>query len=216
MNLSNVTADATLRGSQLQLALTADNEQVQTDLTFDGTLRRNLIEGVLDLNLPYVDVQSMGFSEDVLTASANGTIQFSYNMDKLFHVDSHVEVLHLKMGRDSIYTDAFSLFAEARKDTTSATLRTGDLDFTFFSPHNLFDLMPKVEKLQKEAVRQFKAREVDLDMLKSYLPDLTLHVTAQKENPLADLLKLYGIRFGELSADIQSSPLDGLRGNGHV
>lgn len=216
MNLSNVNADATLKGSQLQLALTADNEQVQTDLTFDGTLRRNLIEGVLDLNLPYVDVQSMGFSEDVLTASANGTMQFSYNMDKLFHVDSHVEVLHLKMGRDSIYTDAFSLFAEARKDTTSATLRTGDLDFTFFSPHNLFDLMPKVEKLQKEAVRQFKAREVDLDMLKSYLPDLTLHVTAQKENPLADLLKLYGIRFGELSADIQSSPLDGLRGNGHV
>ena len=216
INLSNVDADATLKGGNLQLALTADNEQVQTDLTFDGTLKRNLVEGVLDLNLPYADVQSMGFSEDVLTASANGSMQFSYNMDKLFHVDSHVEVLHLKMGRDSIYTDAFSLLAEARKDTTSATLRSGDLDFTFFSPHNLFDLMPKVEKLQREAVKQFKAREVNLDVLKSYLPDLTLHVTAQKENPLAEILKMYGIRFNDLSADIQSSPLSGLRGNGHV
>ena len=216
INLSNVDADATLKGGNLQLALTADNEQVQTDLTFDGTLKRHLVEGVLDLNLPYADVQSMGFSEDVLTASANGSMQFSYNMDKLFHVDSHVEVLHLKMGRDSIYTDAFSLLAEARKDTTSATLRSGDLDFTFFSPHNLFDLMPKVEKLQREAVKQFKAREVNLDVLKSYLPDLTLHVTAQKENPLAEILKMYGIRFNDLSADIQSSPLSGLRGNGHV
>ncbi len=216
INLSNVDADATLKGGNLQLALTADNEQVQTDLTFDGTLKRHLVEGVLDLNLPYADVQSMGFSEDVLTASANGSMQFSYNMDKLFHVDSQVEVLHLKMGRDSIYTDAFSLLAEARKDTTSATLRSGDLDFTFFSPHNLFDLMPKVEKLQREAVKQFKAREVNLDVLKSYLPDLTLHVTAQKENPLAEILKMYGIRFNDLSADIQSSPLSGLRGNGHV
>ena len=216
LNLSNVDADATLKGGNLQLALTADNEQVQTDLTFDGTLKRHLVEGVLDLNLPYADVQSMGFSEDVLTASANGSMQFSYNMDKLFHVDSHVEVLHLKMGRDSIYTDAFSLLAEARKDTTSATLRSGDLDFTFFSPHNLFDLMPKVEKLQREAVKQFKAHEVNLDVLKSYLPDLTLHVTAQKENPLAEILKMYGIRFNDLSADIQSSPLSGLRGNGHV
>ena len=216
INLCNVDADATLKGGNLQLALTADNEQVQTDLTFDGTLKRHLVEGVLDLNLPYADVQSMGFSEDVLTASANGSMQFSYNMDKLFHVDSQVEVLHLKMGRDSIYTDAFSLLAEARKDTTSATLRSGDLDFTFFSPHNLFDLMPKVEKLQREAVKQFKAREVNLDVLKSYLPDLTLHVTAQKENPLAEILKMYGIRFNDLSADIQSSPLSGLRGNGHV
>ena len=216
INLSNIDADATLKGGQLQLTLTADNEQVQTDLTFDGTLKRNLVEGALDLNLPYADVQSMGFSEDVLTASATGTMQFSYNMDKLFRVDSHVDVLRLKMGNDSINTDAFYLFAEALKDTTSAIVRTGDLDLTFFTPNNLFNLLPKVEKLQKEVVKQFKAHEVDLDMLKSYLPDLTLHVNAQKENPLSDILEVYGIRFNEFSADIQSSPLSGLRGNGHV
>jgi hypothetical protein len=216
LNLSNVNADATLKGSQLQLALTADNDQVQTDLTFDGTLKRNLIEGVLDLNLPYADVQSMGFSEDVLTTSATGTMQFSYNMDKLFQVDSHVDVLKLKMGNDSINTDAFYLFAEALKDTTSATVRTGDLDFAFFTPNNLFNLMPKVEKLQKEAVKQFKAREVNLDMLKSYLPEMTLHITAKNNNPLSDVLKMYGIRFNEFAADIQASPFSGLRGDGHV
>ena len=215
-NLSNVNADATLKGTKLQLALTADNDQVQTDLTFDGTLKRNLIEGVLDLNLPFADVQSMGFSEDVLTASATGTTQLSYNMDKLFRVESHVDVFHLKMGTDSIQTDAFYLFAEALKDTTSATLQTGDLDFTFFSPNNLFNLMPKVDKLQEEVVKQFKAREVALDMLKSYLPEMTLHVTAKNDNPLSDFLKMYGIRFNEFAADIQASPLSGLRGDGHV
>lgn len=216
LNLSNVNADATLKGTKLQLALTADNDQVQTDLTFDGTLKRNLIEGVLDLNLPFADVQSMGFSEDVLTASATGTTQLSYNMDKLFRVESHVDVFHLKMGTDSIQTDAFYLFAEALKDTTSATLQTGDLDFTFFSPNNLFNLMPKVDKLQEEVVKQFKAREVALDMLKSYLPEMTLHVTAKNDNPLSDFLKMYGIRFNEFAADIQASPFSGLRGDGHV
>ena len=216
LNLSNVNADATLKGTKLQLALTADNDQVQTDLTFDGTLKRNLIEGVLDLNLPFADVQSMGFSEDVLTTSATGTMQFSYNMDKLFQVDSHVDVLKLKMGNDSINTDAFYLFAEALKDTTSATVRTGDLDFAFFTPNNLFNLMPKVEKLQKEVVKQFKAREVNLDMLKSYLPEMTLHITAKNNNPLSDVLKMYGIRFNEFAADIQASPFSGLRGDGHV
>ena len=216
LNLSNVNADASLKGSKLQVALTADNDQVQTDLAFDGTLKRNLIEGVLDLNLPYADVQSMGFSEDVLTTSATGTMQFSYNMDKLFRVESHVDVLKLKMGNDSINTDAFYLFAEALKDTTSATVRTGDLDFVFFTPNNLFNLMPKVEKLQKEAVKQFKAREVNLDMLKSYLPEMTLHVTAKNNNPLSDVLKMYGIRFNKFAADIQASPFSGLRGDGHV
>lgn len=216
IDLSNINADATLKGSNLQLALTADNDQVQTDLTFDGTLKRHLIEGVLNLDLPFADVQSMGFSEDILTASANGNMQFSYNMDKLFRVDSHVDVLNLRMGSDSISTDAFYLFAEALKDTTSAIVRTGDLDFTFFTPNNLFNLLPKIERLQKETVNQFKKREVNLDVLKSYLPDLTLHVTAKNQNPLSEVLKMYGIRFNEFAADIQASPLNGLRGDGHV
>ena len=216
LNLSNIDADATLKGSNLQLALTADNDQVQTDLTFDGTLKRHLIEGVLNLDLPFADVQKMGFSEDILMASGTGNMQFSYNMDKLFRVDSHVDVLNLRMGSDSIYADAFYLFAEALKDTTSATIRTGDLDFTFFTPNNLFNLMPKVEKLQKEVMAQFKKREVNLNMLKSYLPDLTLHVTARNQNPLSEVLKMYGIRFNEFAADIQASPISGLSGNGHV
>lgn len=216
LNLSNVDADATLKGGKLLMALAADNDQVQTNLTFDGALKKNLIEGVMNLDLPYADVQSMGFSEDVLTASATGTMQFSYNMDKFFLVDSRIDGMNLKMGKDSIATDAFNLFAEARKDTTSATLQTGDLDFTFFAPSNLFNLLPRVEKLQKETMKQFKNRDVDLDVLKSYLPELTLHVIARNENPLSDLLEMYGIRFNELSADIESSPQTGLRGNGHV
>ena len=195
LNLSNVDADATLKGGKLLMALAADNDQVQTNLTFDGALKKNLIEGVMNLDLPYADVQSMGFSEDVLTASATGTMQFSYNMDKFFLVDSRIDVMNLKMGKDSIATDAFNLFAEARKDTTSATLQTGDLDFTFFAPSNLFNLLPRVEKLQKETMKQFKNRDVDLDVLKSYLPELTLHVIARNENPLSDLLEMYGIRF---------------------
>ena len=216
VNLSNVDADATLKGGNLQLALTAENDQVKTDLTFDGTLKRNLIEGVLDLNLPYADLQSMGFSEDVLTTRANGTMQFSYNMDKLVRVESQVETFHLKLGNDSIHTNAFYLFAEALKDTTSATIQTGDLDFTFFAPYNMFNLMPKVEKLQKEAVSQFKKRDVDLNVLRSYLPELTLHVAAGSDNPFTDILETYGIEFREFVADVEASPHTGLMGNGHL
>ena len=215
-NLSNIDADATLKGSNMQLVLTADNEQVQTDLTFDGTLKRHLVEGVLNLDMPFVNMQSMGLSEDVLTAGANGTLQFSYNMDKLFRVESQIDVFHLRMGNDSISTDAFYLMAEALKDTTMATLQTGDLDLTFFTPHNLFNLMPKIEKLQKETVRQFQKHEVNLELLKSYLPDLTLHVTAGEQNPLSDLLDMYGIRFKEFTTDIQASPLIGLKSDGYI
>ena len=108
MNLSNMTANATMKGGKVVLDVTADNDQLQTDLAFDGVLKRNLIEGFLNLHLPWADVQGMGFSEDVLQASTSGTMQFSYNLDKFFRVDSHIDALKLTLPGGNIQTDAFN------------------------------------------------------------------------------------------------------------
>ena len=216
MNLSNITANATKKGGKVLLDLTADNNQVQTDLTFDGELKKNLLKGLLNLQLPWLDAQAMGFSEDVLQASTSGTVELSYNMDKLFRVDSHIDALSLKLGNDSILTETFDLKAEAKKDTTFAMLQTGDLDFSFFTPNNMFNLMPKIEKLEKETMKQFKKRDVDLNVLRSYLPELWVHASAGKQNPLMDVLKVYGIQFDEFVAHVEASPETGLMGKGHV
>ena len=216
IDLSNIDAEATLQGQQLQLAITADNDQVQTALTLDGTLKQQLVEGLLNLDLPFLNAQSMGFSDERLQASAKGTAQFSYNLDKLFRVDSHIDALTLLMGNDSIEADAFHLFAEAQKDTTAATLRTGDLSLDFFTPNNVFNLMPQVEKLGEEAMKQFKHRDVDLNALKSYLPILSLHAQAGQQNPVSAILKTYGISFRHFDTDVNTSPSEGLSGKGHL
>jgi hypothetical protein len=216
MDLSNIDAQVSLKGSKLLLDLTADNEQLKTDLTFDGELRKNLVEGTLTLNLPFMDAQRMGFSDELLQASTSGTMHVSYNLDKLFRIESQVDALELKMSSDSIRADAFYLFAEAQKDTTTATIRTGDLDFTFFTPNNIFNLLPKVERLQKETVRQFTKHDVNLDVLKAYLPELSLHTTAGPDNPVSDVLETYGVHFKEFMADVEASPHTGLKGMGHV
>lgn len=216
INLSGIDADVALKGSKLTLDMVCDNEQLQTDLTFDGELKKNLIAGLLNINLPFVDVQSMGFSEERLQASTSGEMTFSYNLDKLFRVDSHIDALTLWIGNDSITTDDFQLFAEALKDTTSATLKTGDLDFAFFTPNNIFTLIPRMEKIGTEAARHLKERDFNLYILKKYLPELSLHITAGQQNPVATILKTYGITFEEFIANVEASPSLGLTGDGHI
>ncbi|MBO4672782.1 MAG: translocation/assembly module TamB domain-containing protein [Bacteroidaceae bacterium] len=216
INLSNIDTNATLKGQKLLLDMMADNDQLQTSFNFDGTLKKNLVEGVLNLDLPFADVQKMGFSDDILLVSTNGSMNFSYNLDKIFKVESDITSLHLNLGGDSIITHEFSLYAEALKDTTLATLRTGDLNAVFFTPNNMFNLNPQLVRFQKEAFRQFKQHDVDLDALKAYLPALSLHATAGQDNPLLSVLNTYGIHFNEFSADVESSPERGLVGYGHV
>ena len=216
INLSNIDAKVSLQGSKLTLDMLCDNDQLQTDLIFDGKLRKHLIEGTLNIDLPFVDVQSMGFSEDRLQANTSGTMTFSYNLDKLFRIDAHIDALTLWLGNDSIRTDDFLLFAEAQKDTTSATLTTGDLDFDFFTPNNVFTLMPRIERLGNEVVKHLKERDFNLYILKKHLPELSIHATAGQHNPVSTILKTYGITFNEFTANVEASPSLGLTGNGHI
>ena len=216
INLSGIDADVSLKDNQILLDLACSNEQIQTDFTFDGELTKNLISGQLNIDLPFVNVQSMGFSEDKLQVSTSGTMNFSYNFDKLFTIDSHIEELTLLIGDECLITDDFYLFAEALQDTTAATLRTGDLSFQFFTPNNAFNLLPIWEQLEKETVRQFTKREVDLNALKAYFPELSLHAAAGRNNPVSAVLATYGMSFNEFVADVEASPIDGLTGGGHL
>ncbi len=216
INLSSIDADATLEGSKLNLVMSCNNDQLKTDFNLDGELKKNLINGVLDIDLPFLDAQAMGFAEERLQCSTSGTFDFAYNLDKVFRVESNVDALRLKLGNDSIVTSAFYLLADAEPDSTAMCLRTGDLDFEFHTPNNLLKLQPRIEKLMKVATTQAKAKEIDINVLKTYLPDLHLHAVAGNHNPVSQILATYGFRFHEFVADVEASPETGVKGNGHV
>ena len=216
IDLSNASAAVTLKGRQLACDVACDNEQLQTSFMLDAELRKNLVSGNLDIRLPFIDAQSMGFSDSRLEASTSGTVKFAYNWKNLFRVDSHIDALELHIDKDSLRTDVFDLYAEAKKDSTAATFQTGDCYLSFATPTNMFHLLPKIERLQSETVKQFKRREVNLDHLKRFLPVVSLHASVGKRNPLADILKIYGITFDDFHADVETSPAEGIVSNGHV
>ena len=216
INLSNIAADVSMEGHQVDVTMAADNEQLKTHFNLVAELQRKLVSGYLNIDLPFIDAKSMGFSDQRLELTTAGNAMFSYDWKELFRIDSHVESLNLFIGKDSLSTDVFDLYAEAKKDTTAATFNTGDFSLSFFTPNNLFKLLPKVEKLQKETVRQFTNHEVNLDVLRTYLPEVLFHVHAGKNNPVADVLKVYDMHFDELSADISISPEEGVISNAHV
>lgn len=216
IDLSNMSADMSLCGHQLKCDVACDNDQLKTVFVLEAELQKHLVNGTLDIHLPFIDAQSMGFSDSRLQATTGGFVKFAYNWKNLFYVDSHIDALNLVIGKDSIQTDVFDLYAEAKEDSTAARFQTGDCKLSFATPINFFSLMQKVEKLQKETVKQFKRREVNLDDLKHYLPSLSLHADVGNNNPLADIFKIYGMTFDELCAHVDTSPTEGVMSHGHV
>lgn len=216
IDLSSINADLSLKRSKMYLDLKCDNDQIATAFALEGVLRKGQADGTLNIDLAHADLRAMGLLGESCVIGTRGVVDFKSNLDNIFYVKSNVDGLDITQNGKKIHTDDFKLDAETTRKNTSLCLMSGDLDLDFQSPYNLFDLMKRVDKLDKVAKRQADKREVDIESLTKYMPVASLKAKAGRWNPLSDVLQTRNVRFGEFYADLNASPESGLTGNAHV
>lgn len=216
VDLSSINADLDLKHSKMYLDLKCDNPQLTTQFCVEGVLRKGQADGVLSINLPRADLQAMGFSDEACVVGTNGRVDFKSNLDNLFSIDSDIEGLDVTLGERNIRTDDFRLNAESTRKNTSICVTSGDLDFDFQSPYNLFDFINRVQRFDKKAKQQAAKRVVDIEALTKFMPVACIKAKAGRNNPVSDILHTRNIRFEDFYADFDSSPESGIIGNAHI
>jgi hypothetical protein len=216
MNFGNSDAVLHLKNGNLDCNLTCDNEQLQTHAAVSGKVQTQALDAHLNLNLALADLQAMGLSETPLEVQTNGIMDVYSDLGDNFRIDADINRMSVLLGTDRIDTESFDMYAETTRDTTNATVRTGDLYFDFHAPQNLFRLLERFERIGIVAQKQINKRALDVNQLKSYLPVTSLKAHAGTQNPVSKLLGLYGISFGELHANVITNPDQGLVGDAHI
>lgn len=216
VNLSNIIADAKLNKQKLDLNLSCKNNQLVTDFNLMANIRKNIAEGVLDIDLPFVDLHAMGYADKELIVKTNGTVDFYSDLKNNFRVESFMNGLDIRTPIQNLHTEDFDLFAETTRDSTAASLQTGDLSFQLNAPDNIFKILTKAEKLEKVFAKQSKNRDINFEVLKTYMPEAKIRATAGRNNPLATYLLSNGIRYKNLSLDLDASSDMGILGKGYV
>ena len=216
MDLSGCTANVQLNGGVLTCEATADNDLLNTHFVFDGKVERNWLDGTLDIDLAKGDFKGVGLTDDVLTLRTKGRMTVQTDYAQTFRINADVEAFDLLMGADHITTEQFNLVAETTKDSTSAVLSTGDLFFDFNAPENVFTLLDKTDIFVTLATKHFKDRTLTVDGLRVYMPTMRVRTQSGGKNPLAQLLAMNGLRYGEMKADFSLSPDVGVEGRAHL
>ncbi len=230
MNLSTINADANLSGGELKARLDCGNEQLQTSADIDANIghviaggtkdARESVKGHLTLDLPFADMEAMGFVDTVMVASLTGMMDFSFanwsSKHPLFLIDSEINDIEVRTFSDTISTPDFLLYALTTKDSTSITFTTGDLNVNFYSPNNVFTFIEQAVDFGKIMQGQLKKRQLNLATIKEHTPILYVDAYAGKNNPLVPILRAYGVKFADFELNAQATPEYGLTGHGHV
>lgn len=216
VDVSGSRADAALSDGCMSLGFICDNSLLNTSFNLKGHLYPNKVDGTLDIDLPFADIRALGFAKERLEVTTKGVVAFTSDFSNKFMVDSHIDGLDMIIGKDSVKTEHFDIHAESTSDSTLAVVRTGDLDFNFRSPYNLFSLVAKSERFAKMVTKQMDKRTIDLEHLKKYMPVASLETSVGRNNPVTKILATNGISFDEVKASLITSPESGLLGNAHM
>lgn len=216
--LNDAKATGTLQNHSLGMNIDTDDPRLLAHFTVDGTMTGRGVDAEAVLDLPFADIQALGFSADPLTAhTTHGTMKLSSNFGDQFLVDMTAQGLEVAINeKDSLVTDLFDIFAQTTADTTAITAKTGDFYFDLHSPNNLFRLVEQYQKVGELAREQMKDRALNLDLLKQIMPVAELHADIGRDNPISKFVALEGYRFNELVANLRTSKEYGIQGGAHI
>lgn len=215
--VEGVTLAASLKENKANLNLKGDSPFLKLDVMFDGTVKEELIAGMLIVDAEKVDLYQMQLMEEPFSTSFQLFSEFNTNLREQNALDVSLGNWELVTAEGRHKPKMLTLKARSDKEATSLSLHAGDLGITLTGNDDWVTLTDKLSLFSAELDKQLaEDSSINIAALRPVLPDMTLAVSAAKDNPLYNLLTQANVGFNRLALDVSTSPERGVWGDMEV
>lgn len=215
-DLSNLTAQATLRQGHGILNLQGDNKLFSGTVAADALLNSKNITATISADKVQADLYQMRLVESPLSIGLSGKMDVSTDQKLTHRLIGRFSDLTLNDGKTTYHPKDVGLLLKTSPDTTVVRAQSGDFIVKFDASGDYERLIRQLTTLSDSAMAQFKNKVIDQPAIKRLLPTMKIHVESLQENPVANILKTRNIEFKELLLDMTTSPQSGINGQGYL
>lgn len=207
-DFGGIELDADLENQHLSGRLSDRDEALRLLLSVSGTLTEREQRIGVSGNVFDFDLADMGITPEQIGGSfaldADASASDAGGMAARLTLDSIV--IHSKNRTDRIRRTNVTFGTDTA--ATRAGLTSGDLTLSFAAPEPLDSLTAAASRSAGVLAQQIRSQHVDMDSLKTVLPDFGLRVSAGRDNILSSFLRTKRIAFSNL--DIAGTNCDSL------
>lgn len=210
--VSKINLSGSLKEHQAQFELKSDNPLVAMDITFDGTIQKEKIKGILIADVDSIDLYNLHLLTDTFATSFQIFAEAESNLKKNHKVDITLGNWEIVTSTQRFNPKTLTLHAQSNEDTTQVSFHVGDLGIVLTGNADLETMTDKFIKISDEVNTQLKEDStVNIAALRPSLPDTDLQINAERDNPIYRIMQQYYIGFSKLHLDASTSPEEGLR-----
>lgn len=215
-NLDNILMDANVKNGVAHAVIDSHNKLLDGKISFDALVNIKKIVATVSADVTKADLYRMRLTERPLIAGLCGHIDLSTDMKNHHSVIGNISDMTIITDSSTYRPMDVTLNVLTTPDTTYAQVFSGNLELDVNSPDGYETIMKKGMNLYDFAMQQIKKKVINQAEIKAKLPTLRLFLMSGNDNPFANILKYYGVRFSDIFVDMDSSPAIGLNGKAHV
>ena len=216
-SMSDVSLLGSLKEHQLKVELNSAYPLIRGSITVDGEVRKDKIKGMIIADVDSLDLYGLKLTEIPMATSFQVFSELESDLDKIHSLDVTLGNWSLIFERQSVQPKMLTLAFRSDTNTTRTSFRAGDFDVLFTGNADYMTLADNLSQLSSEVVKQFERDStVDIQELRPYFPDISLKLSAERDNPLYNYLQESNVFFEGLSLDATISPEEGLNINGSL
>lgn len=214
--LGGVRLTASLLKGEAIATLNGSTPLFRIDTYVKALFSKNNIGAELRMDLNQVDLYGLNLSPKPLKTDLLLTLSGESNLKDKHRVKAQVTDFVLSTPDSTYNTKDLNLIALAYPDTTYAYLATGDMLLNVSARENYRNISKKSERFLTALNQQIKRKRIDQDSLRTLLPTMKLKIISGHDNPIINYLSASGYNLKNMFFDIESDPLVGLNGGGHI
>lgn len=216
LNLSGVTLQAGLHKGQAQVTLDSDNPLLRMNSRLDGYLSREEVSGRLLMDIKEADLYQMRLVDSPLKTSVAFALEAKSDWRKLIALKGGFEKIKVITSKNTYLPKNLYFNASTSKDSTYMSVNAGDFKMKLEGRKDIETIIKNLTDFSTVFVQQAENKHLELDALKTYLPELCAQISSGTDNPINNYLMLKGFRYNRLFMDLDTSPIEGINGTSYL
>lgn len=217
LSLSDISLSASLKDHQANAEVNSKDSLALVNMTVMGSIHKHDVQGMVIIDADRIDLYGMHLMDSTFNTSFQVFAEGSSNLKENNKLDVSLGNWEIVSGKQKYNPKILTLHARTTSDTSRVSLHAGDLGIVLTGNASLDTILYKVNSLKASVDSQLETDStVNVRSLRSMLPELSLSITAGRDNPIYNFLRSYYIGFTQFSILAQTSPETGLQFDANV
>ena len=211
LTLENIQLQGALDNHRVNLTLNSDDPRLAINGSIDGSIKKDSLEAMIILGADSIDLYGLNLTEKPFSTSFQIFSEVESNLKKNHKVDITLGNWELLMSERRVSPKTLTLYAMTQEDTTRVSFHTGDFNILANANSDPATLGKQISAITDSLMLQIKGDSIlDLLKIRPLLPELSLTIKADKDNPIYMAAQYFNVFFDRFRLDATTSPESGL------